>query len=905
MASGRSGGSSGGGGMTRTRSMGAMSAEEDLLNEIKRLTEKLRVSDKACLELKKHLQEAKRREQQLKADQLILMHRQKKLEKLNKGSGKSWKRRSKDTSSGSGISAHRDDHAEEIREALKLSKLSLSSNSNNNPSGGSGAGASSSSSSNTSPLASSSGGLGHRKQSKPSLNTYEEGVGGGRKRRDSASKITSSSSSRYDAIDDDEDDDDGTFDPVFSNNFDLDDYLGDVYVEDDDEYDEYEYDDDDDATTTGVTGGSSSSSASQSSSSSTLKSPLRQYSSPDKVSSGRKIKRTQKTHSVPVLFSNSPEMTMSTTNANAHANMTTSGGQEEAKRYFEKFELDWNQTLLDACAKGNAELVSKLLREPSTVAINTSLMKGKNLLSVAFKNTHSSSSDSWLDVVAILLSAGALVDETDRQGNTALHLAMLHPQPTSMDRLYQIVDVIIHKSNTIDAKNSIGNTALLMAVHNCCGATTTEARECYKNIILSLLNRGANVNIKNKYKDSPLLWAAKSGAHDIVELCLNNGETNLDIKDMSGNTPLILAAQNGYKDICELLVKKGANITATNSFGKNSLDVAKDNQIRKLLEDYNPALKSWKWFVDLSHVEFRKDKEEILGEGKFSKCILGKLYGTYVAVKKFRRETSNVKQFQDEVGLMSDIRHPNIVLFLGACYQENYLCIITEYLKKGSLRQFLRSCAFTEQELPRDLIVKLACSTARGMAWLHSRDPVVLHRDLHAKNILLTDSLECKVADFGLSQIEIPINRVGDNMFYKRIHPPEVSKGYFYTTASDIYQYGTVLYEMLFLGKKAPSKPDFEQLQHRTHPEILELTKRCCKEMVVDRPASFLEIIEILEGIPPQDATSSSLYSPSPSASSIDLLENHNINDTRNLTEEDERLISSVTNGVLDEGYIG
>ena len=50
------------------------------------------------------------------------------------------------------------------------------------------------------------------------------------------------------------------------------------------------------------------------------------------------------------------------------------------------------------------------------------------------------------------MTAGALVDETDAQGNTALHLALLHPQPKSMDRLYQIVDDIVSKSNTIDAK---------------------------------------------------------------------------------------------------------------------------------------------------------------------------------------------------------------------------------------------------------------------------------------------------------------------------------------------------------------------------------------------------------------------------------------------------------------------
>ena len=132
-----------------------------------------------------------------------------------------------------------------------------------------------------------------------------------------------------------------------------------------------------------------------SSSSKDLKAPLKQYSSPDRVS-GRKIKRMQKTHSVPVLFSNSPEM-LSSSSSSLYASQ-----EESARRYFEKFELDWNQTLIDACSKGNATLVSKLLRDPTTVAINTSLMKGKNLLAIAFKNY--SDSGSWLDVVAVLLT---------------------------------------------------------------------------------------------------------------------------------------------------------------------------------------------------------------------------------------------------------------------------------------------------------------------------------------------------------------------------------------------------------------------------------------------------------------------------------------------------------------------
>ena len=170
-----------------------------------------------------------------------------------------------------------------------------------------------------------------------------------------------------------------------------------------------------------------------------------------------------------------------------------------------------------------------------------------------------------------------------------------------------------------------------------------------------------------------------------------------------------------------------------------------------------------------------------------------------------------IQSFNHEVGLMSDIKNPYCLLFIGACIKYPHLCIITEYVPKGSLRDYL-----DRNTLIWQVLLKFAITTARGMAWLHSRKPAVLHRDMHSNNILVSESLDCKVADFGLSQIQ------GSKLYesktmYKRIIPPEIFKGELNTKKSDVYMYGLILYELL-TGKKADAKTS--KAIHMIHQEI-------------------------------------------------------------------------------------
>ena len=81
----------------------------------------------------------------------------------------------------------------------------------------------------------------------------------------------------------------------------------------------------------------------------------------------------------------------------------------------------------------------------------------------------------------------------------------------------------------------------------------------------------------------------------------------------------------------------------------------------------------------------------------------------------------------------SKLRHPNIVQFLGACLNPDYFCLLTEYMEKGSLFHVLQK----EPNLPISLRIQIATDIAKGMVYLHTRNPPIVHRDIKSLNILV------------------------------------------------------------------------------------------------------------------------------------------------------------------------
>ncbi|OQS07489.1 kinase [Thraustotheca clavata] len=188
----------------------------------------------------------------------------------------------------------------------------------------------------------------------------------------------------------------------------------------------------------------------------------------------------------------------------------------------------------------------------------------------------------------------------------------------------------------------------------------------------------------------------------------------------------------------------------------------------------------------------------VLGRGAFGEVILGEYNGRLVAVKRIRQDNStikNIETFIQEIELMSRFHSPHLVQFIGASWTHlaDMKCIV-EYMEKGDLQSYLEATAEDKEALfPWTDKVRCARDMTLGLVYLHSQN--VIHRDLKSRNVMLTNSLEAKLGDFGIARDatdESMTNAVGTY----RWTAPEVLKGKHYDVKADIYSFGMILTEL-------------------------------------------------------------------------------------------------------------
>ncbi|KAK1316571.1 putative receptor-like protein kinase [Acorus calamus] len=226
----------------------------------------------------------------------------------------------------------------------------------------------------------------------------------------------------------------------------------------------------------------------------------------------------------------------------------------------------------------------------------------------------------------------------------------------------------------------------------------------------------------------------------------------------------------------------------------------------------------------------------ILGEGGFG-CVYKARFdeGTLAAVK--RLECNGIdceREFQNEVDLLSRIRHPNIVTLSGYCIHGQMRFIVYELMQNGSLEMQLHGPTHGSS-LSWHLRMKIALDTARGLEFLHEHcNPPVIHRDLKSSNILLDSSFSAKIADFGLAVTDGNQGR-GDVKLSGTLGyvAPEYLLDGELTEKSDVYAFGVVLLELL-LGRKPVEKTAPGQCQSIVTWAIPQLTDRAKLPNIVD-----------------------------------------------------------------------
>lgn len=141
---------------------------------------------------------------------------------------------------------------------------------------------------------------------------------------------------------------------------------------------------------------------------------------------------------------------------------------------------------------------------------------------------------------------------------------------------------------------------------------------------------------------------------------------------------------------------------------------------------------------------------EILGKGEFGDVLLGCYRGQKVAVKKLKDSSKAAQDFLTEASLMTSLRHKNLVQLLGVVFDGPSVCLVTEFMAKGSLVDYLRSRG--RLHVTKKDQINFATDTCAGMSYLESKH--VVHRDLAARNVLISEDCIAKVCDFGLARDE-------------------------------------------------------------------------------------------------------------------------------------------------------
>ena len=283
-----------------------------------------------------------------------------------------------------------------------------------------------------------------------------------------------------------------------------------------------------------------------------------------------------------------------------------------------------------------------------------------------------------------------------------------------------------------------------------------------------------------------------------------------------------------------------------------------------------------------------------LGHGSYATVLELEYMGLKCAGKKIHElllrqgDTSyQVRRFEEECRLLSQVRHPNIVQFLGVCFQQRVRApiLVMEFLPTN-----LTSCIEQYGILPKEISYSILHDVALGLCYLHSQTPAIIHRDLSSNNVLLTPNMTAKISDLGVARIlnltPLQVSHMTGTPGTPAYMPPEVMiANPKYDTSVDEFSYGIMMIHM-FSGRwpepqvgpnrtepdgrlipvtEAERREEFLRAIGNDHP-LMDLILKCIHnhsksrahtseiveqlaEMVLQFPASFANQLEILKRI--------------------------------------------------------
>ena len=299
--------------------------------------------------------------------------------------------------------------------------------------------------------------------------------------------------------------------------------------------------------------------------------------------------------------------------------------------------------------------------------------------------------------------------------------------------------------------------------------------------------------------------------------------------------------------------------------------------------------------------------DRVLGHGSYATVLELEYMGLKCAGKKIHEvlleqggASYSVRRFEEECRLLSQVRHPNVVQFLGVHFQQGVPApiLVMEFLPTN-----LTSCIEQYGILPKEISYSILHDVALGLCYLHSQTPPIIHRDLSSNNVLLTPNMTAKISDLGVARIlnltPLQVSRMTQTPGTPAYMPPEVmTANPKYDTSVDEFSYGVLMIH-IFSGRwpepqvgpirtepgrlipvsEAERREVFLQAIGNDHP-LMDLILKCIDnhpqtrahaseimerlaDMVLQFPASFANRLEMLRQIEHQEEEKQTLRSES------------------------------------------
>ncbi|XP_050519182.1 tyrosine-protein kinase CSK-like [Diabrotica virgifera virgifera] len=212
---------------------------------------------------------------------------------------------------------------------------------------------------------------------------------------------------------------------------------------------------------------------------------------------------------------------------------------------------------------------------------------------------------------------------------------------------------------------------------------------------------------------------------------------------------------------------------------------------------------------------------ESIGKGEFCEVMLGKWKSNKVAVKVLKDSS------EAEAILMKSLHHEHLVNLLGIVRKKEQIYLVTEYMSKGSLVDYLRSRG--RQHVTKKDQINFAFDTSSGMEYLERMH--VVHRDLAARNVLIAENGRAKVSDFGLARNEKNATSESAKLPIKWTAPEALKQNKF-SNKSDMWSFGILLWEIYSFGRVPyPRIPLADVVKHVEKGYKMEAPEGCPPEV--------------------------------------------------------------------------